>query len=529
LSPNSERLIEALKVTDPSSAKRALYDAFQRAKREAEAESLYVRESGRFPLTAVGDVNTYALFAELFYRLKSESGRAGIIVPSGIATDDNTKAFFEEMAGSRQLVSLYDFENREAIFPSVHRSYKFCLLTLGSGALRTRFVFFATNVGHLADEQRRFLLSEKDIQLINPNTRTCPVFRSGIDAELTKKIYRRVPVLIDETKGKEGNPWGIRFMTMFHMSNDSHLFRTAEAFRKAGARQEGANWIAADGEVWVPLYEAKMIHQYDHRWATYDLDGETARDVTEPEKADGGFQVLPRYWVRQEEVDERLIKYDRDGNVTWSWEKDWLLGWRDITNATNERTVIAGVIPRVGVGNNMPLFFASSNIKPWLSAMLLTNLSTMVFDFFARHKVGGTHLNFFLIKQLPVLPPSSYDMSDTEFIVPRLLELSYITTDLSPFAQDLGFLGPPFKYDIDRRAVLRAELDAYFARLYGLTRDELRYILDPTDVYGEDFPSETFRVLKNNEIKQFGEYRTRRLVLEAWDRQEKTEKRVSFA
>ena len=90
--------------------------------------------------------------------------------------------------------------------------------------------------------------------------------------------------------------------------------------------------------------------------------------------------------------------------------------------------------------------------------------------------------------------------------------------DLKPFAEDLGFDGPPFPFDPERRHQLRAELDAFYARLYGLTRDELRYILEPADVMGSDYPSETFRVLKNSEIKQFGEYRTRRLVLDAFDR-----------
>ena len=98
-----------------------------------------------------------------------------------------------------------------------------------------------------------------------------------------------------------------------------------------------------------------------------------------------------------------------------------------------------------------------------------------------------------------------------------MLELVYTANDLRPFAEDMGYHGEPFRWDEVRRAQLRAELDAYYARLYGLTRDELRYILDPKEVYGEDFPGETFRVLKEKEVKQFGEYRTRRLVLEAWD------------
>ena len=99
-----------------------------------------------------------------------------------------------------------------------------------------------------------------------------------------------------------------------------------------------------------------------------------------------------------------------------------------------------------------------------------------------------------------------------------MLELTFTAHDLSPWAHDLGYSGPPFAFDPDRRAVLRAELDAYYARLYKLDRDELRYILDPADVMGSEYPSETFRVLKNVEIREFGEYRTQKLVMREFDR-----------
>ena len=119
--------------------------------------------------------------------------------------------------------------------------------------------------------------------------------------------------------------------------------------------------------------------------------------------------------------------------------------------------------------------------------------------------------------------PNTTDFEDENFIVQRILELSYSADDMRPFAEDLGYDGEPFPWNPDRRAILRAELDAYYAHLYGLNRDELRYILDPTDIYDEDFPSETFRVLKNKEIEIFGEYRTQKLVLESWDRFERDE------
>ncbi|PZQ29637.1 MAG: restriction endonuclease, partial [Ectopseudomonas oleovorans] len=161
-----------------------------------------------------------------------------------------------------------------------------------------------------------------------------------------------------------------------------------------------------------------------------------------------------------------------------------------------------------------------------------------VFDFVARQKIGGANFNFYIPKQLPVFPPDRYTEADLAFIAPRVLELTYTSRDLQPWAEELvsawktetGDWKPgtpeairrspltPFPYDPDRRAILRAELDAYYARLYGLTEEELRYILDPADVMGEDYPSETFRVLKEKEIREYGEYRTRRLVLEAWGR-----------
>lgn len=505
-----ERLIKALGRDDARPAERALLRAFEEARREAEAASQFIRTSGRYPLTGVGDVNTYAVFAETFLSLINPRGRAGLIVPTGIATDHSTKAFFEFVSTQGRLVSLFDFENRERLFPAVDSRMKFCLITLGTNIPQAEFVFFATNVEQLADGRRRFTLSANDILRINPNTRTAPVFRSQADAELTKKIYARVPVLVDESKGKEGNPWGIGFMAMFHMSNDSHLFHTRQQLEDAGARREGegVNWVDPSGAVWVPLYEAKMIHQFDHRWATYEADGTTSRDVTEVEKRAPAFEPTPRYWVPEAEVKNRLAAH--------GWTRGWLMGWRDITNATNERTVIAAVVPKVGTNNKLPLLFTGQSTK--LTAVLLANWLSLPFDYVARQKIGGTSLTFFYIKQFPVLPPSIYGQGELDFIIPRVLELTYTSHAMRPFAKDLGYDGPPFAWNPNRRALLRAELDAYYARLYGLTRDELRYILDPAEVYGEDYPSETFRVLKEKEIRQFGEYRTRRLVLEAWDR-----------
>ncbi|MCS7295885.1 MAG: restriction endonuclease, partial [Dehalococcoidia bacterium] len=308
--------------------------------------------------------------------------------------------------------------------------------------------------------------------------------------------------------GEAGDPWGIRFLAMFHMANDSGLFRTARALDAAGARRQGQVWVEPSGARWLPLYEAKMIHQFDHRWAGYDAAGEDTLDVEDARKADPGFEPAPRYWVAEAEVEQRLRAK--------GWNRGWLLGWRDITGVEKVRTVIASVLPRVGVNHKTPLFFLE--VEPPLAAAFLANLDALVLDYVARQKVGGTSLTFFILKQLAVSPPTAYSKHDLAFIVPRVLELTYTSRSLAAWARDLGYEGEPFPWDPERRARLRAELDAYYAFLYGLSRDELRYVLDPADVMGADYPSETFRVLKEKEERTYGEYRTRRLVLEAWDR-----------
>jgi hypothetical protein len=616
------RRIKALAQAPEGSPDRRVFEEFVTAKRIAAAASAFAHTSIRFPLTGVGDVNTYALFAETAKALVGPQGRAGIIVQSDIALADSCKGFFGEVATTGRLISLHDFMNLERLFPHIHLTNpRFCLLTLGApGAARAAtFSFGNTNAEHLADARRQFTLTAEDLLRLNPNTRTAAIFRSHADAELTKKIYARVPVLWQEEIKDAGgnvvqpevNAWGLRFQTMFHMANDSWLFHGSPASDR------------------LPLYEAKLIHQFDHRWATflpaYGGGEPESRDVAPEEKADPSFVVRPRYWVDEREVllriarlPEMVLKALRKAGseaqvlalrlwaaghlrahgdraladrllqqvveapakvrnelglksaplpqvadsllreAAWpaaaveavlAWGKAvsakqldeclavlldeasprWLMGWRDITNATNERTVIAGALPRVGVGNKIPLFLFA-NQSGAAAAAFIANLGSLVLDFCARQKIGGTTLNFFLLKQFPVLPPTGYTDADLRFIVPRALELTFTAHDLKPFYDDIvaddpafdprtgGARGKPFGWDSLRRAQLRAELDAYFARLYGLSRDELRFILDPRDIMGPDYPSETFRVLRDNELREFGEYRTRRLVLEAWDR-----------
>lgn len=639
-----QKLIDDLEKADPESADGRLWRDFVFAKRTAEAVSEFARSAGRYPLTGRGDVNTYALFAELFSHLAKPTGRAGVIVPTGIATDATTAPFFASLVDKKRLATLFSFENEEMIFPSVHHAFKFSLLTIGRPRdEQARFAFFLRGSDALANPERNFTLTQEEISRLNPNTKTAPAFRSRADAELAAKLYAHAPVLIEERSQEDGgdiNPWGITFQAMFHMSGDSGFFRTSAQMEADGWQREGIDWVRetpTSVERRVPLYEAKMIHHFDHRWATYGVgtnnDEEGARDCTLAEKQNSDFEPSPRYWVPEEEVVLRAARVPpalksairqvrgkggkgrskADGDpeetaratalkalVVWlagaipalegrparetdilrllgraqNWRgalkaslerflldpktlvssielqretpltaadlsliaegpKDtlalaellisakqprWLMGWRDICRSTDERTVIASVFPKVGVGHTMPIFFLSGEAE--LAAAHLAMWISLTFDFIARLSVGGTHLTHSYLKQFAALPPFTFSRDDLNFIRPRVLELTYVSHAMRPWAEDLGYSGQPFAWDEGRRAKLRAELDSFFARKYGLTEEEQRYILDPAKIKGADYPSETFRVLKEKEIRLYGEYRTERLVLEAWQQLE---------
>lgn len=479
-----KRAIKALETSDPE-----LHTAYLTARRQNECERHLLANTGRYPLCGKGKINTSSVFAELMHNSISPTGRVGAVVPTAIATDDTTKDFFADLVERASLVQLHDFENRRPWFPNVHRSYKFCLLTV-SGPDRpvdeAEFVFFAIEVADLEDHEKRFTLTPSDFELLNPNTKTCPVFRTRRDAEITKAIYRRVPVLVREND-PDGNPWGVTFKQgLFNMTSDSHLFRTREQLESDGWTLEGNHFVRGDDR-YLPLYEAKMVHHFDHRWATYE--GTATRDVTLAEKQDPRFVVVPRYWVREQNVWELL-----PGGAA-------LTGWRKTARSTDSRTVIAAHVPLAGAGDKLQLLIDPA---PPETVLLLAAFNSFVHDAAVRQKHNGTDLSLFLVRQFPVPQCGSLER-ERRLLTSLVLELSYTSWDLCAFAADLGYDRPPFKWDVDRRAVLRAELDALMFRLYGIERDDVDYILD------------TFPIVKRKDEAAFGEYRTKRLILERYD------------
>lgn len=527
----------------------SLFKEYEEAMHGADSVGKFLRESGRYQLTAIGDINTYSVFSELTCSLVNLKGRTGIIVPTGIATDESNKDFFGSIVENNRLNSLFDFENREAIFQSVHRSAKFSLITISGsdiGTQKAKFGFFLTRVEHLQDPIRVFTLSKSDFLRLNPNTKTCPLFRTSVDATLTSKIYNSNSIFYD--KNTDSYLWDVKLSTMFHMSNDSKYFNSIEQF--SGLELKGQSFIK-NGTKYLPLYEGKMYSSYNHRAASVIVNNENLTrkgqsENTENEKlVNSQFSVNPQYWINENDV---LNKYPFPGKP--------YISFKAVSSPTNERSLISTIIPYSAIHDNAPLIISDKlsllDLLPFFG-----NLNSIVLDYVVRQKMGNIKIMFYMFEQFPFLAQSQYNSISVKSIRVLIIELIYSSWDIKAFADDVwkeadddlkaaitkqweenkevtggheweppewcsidetGCPLPPFKWDENRRALLKAELDAIYAKLYGLTTEELRYILDPQDVYGPDFPGETFRVLKEKEIRLYGEYRTRRLVLEAWER-----------
>lgn len=484
-----KRLLAAVREQRPD-----LHREYTDHARRVAGYSHFLRNSGGYPLCGRGDINLYAVFAELIRGRLGARGRGACIVPTGIATDDTTKRFFQKLLNDRATVSLYDFENGKRLFPSVQGNVKFCLLTMSARPTAAfRVAAQLDDPEQLRDPARTYAMTAEDVWTVNPNTGNCPTFRLARDAGLVTAIHRRFSVLHNDRHGAD-NPWKISFGRMFDMTNDSHHFKNSEELDPS--------------ERVLPLYEAKLAHQFNHRAATFagipaaDRFRTHARTAapTDAQLRDPSWTPVPRYWVPFQEVERR-----------WP-DASAVIGFRNAISATaDSRSLVATLFPRAGLGNSLPFIHTARG--PVATALLVALLNSFVVDHVLRQKASGGNLNYYILKQLPIPAPDAFEtpapwQRDTpfeNFIVARVLELSYHSWDLAPFARELGHDGPPFRWDPARRSLLRAELDAAVFHLYGLSRDDVDHVLD------------AFPIVRRSDEQAHGEYRTRRIILDIFD------------
>ncbi len=409
---------------------------------------------------------------------------------------------FNYLMEYRRLSSLYDFDNTDGIFPGIHRQTKFCLVTLTGlkvNADKTTFAFFVRTTAEASNPERAFTLDYEELQKLSPITGLCPTFRSSHEKIVTGNMYKRVAAFSTQ-KSSEPN-WGDSdYFIMFRSDSSSELYLAEEDLEGASPGPASDQWVKGKNEKFAPLWEAKLIHQFDHRYASYRNANDQQIEKGLPPHIDKEVKTLewapkPRKWVREKDLLHAL--------QLRNWKYQWVCGYRDVTNVDNVRTAIAAILPLGGAPQPLNLFMP---LAPNLALLWVSAMNSFSIDFINRMLVGGSrHLNITSCRQLPI--PSTFGRLDE--LVPglqnRILELVYTAPPLYHFALDCGYDGPPFRWDEDRRFLLRCELDAAFFHLYGIERDDVDYIM------------ETFPIVKRKDEAAHGSYRTKEKILEIYD------------
>ena len=502
-------------IDDLETAGDPLASEFERATERAESAVRVARTSGDYPYLSRGDVNIYSLFVERAMALVAPGGMVGLLTPIGIATDNTSAPFFAERIRACSVKAFLAFENRRGwLFPDIHHEEQPSVIVFARSQHQFSDFEFCVRISsweQFNDSNRRFRVSANLLREINPNTGTMPLFRTSRDAALTTAIYNRLPVLVDRSSGDAVKAWPVKYTRMFDMTNDSGLFRTREELEgQEGAWPVGGNRFASPSGDWVPLYEGKMVQIYNHRHASVRVNPKNISGQGVSEKTgsatlqDSAFVPHPRYWVSAIHISE-----DLRGN--------WRIGFNDVCNTNNARSLIACVVPDAGFGNTLPILSLEEGASTDFDlALLVANLCALVCDYVARQKIQSRHLNKYILEQLPIVPPDRYKAvhfgrkTAAEIVRETVLELTYNAYDTAPFARDMGYVDetgevkPPFRWDEDRRLSLCAKLDAVFFHLYGLAdRDEVRYIYS------------TFPIVERQETEAYGRYRSCDLCL-AW-------------
>ncbi|MDP9376966.1 MAG: N-6 DNA methylase [Actinomycetota bacterium] len=491
-------MISELATSDP-----ALFARYWAEQRTYRSVVHLLSASGRFALTGNGKIATHDLFTEHTRDLTATRGSSGILIPTSLMTGAQTAPFVADLLAKQQFGAFYDFTNSGQIFPGVHSSYRFGILHVTGRqrrSSRVRLAFHLTSVSALTSD-RLIQLTADDLTRINPNTKNLPMFSSPADAQITAAVHNHVPILLVEGD-PAGNPWQFSAGRMFNMSDDAHLFYSAEALEAKGGTFDGFAWVVDDRR-YLPLHEGKHVWHYDHRYSTgRAMPQDKTRAVTDAEHDQGGFEIETRHYMLESEVGRKMSH--RTGS-------QWLIGWRGISSPTNQRCLVLSVFPRTAAGDSLPLIDPE---RPMHSILLVAALSAIACDYVVRQKQSGANVLKFIVNQAPVphpdtfAAPAPWQPTSTlqDWLHPRVLELSFTSWSLQPWAVDVGDNGPPFRWDPERRAVLQAEIDGAMFHIYGLDREQTSHVLG------------TFRALRDAETRTYGEFRTERLVLAEYDR-----------
>ena len=393
-----------------------LYADYTDALNLADTMLQYGRTSGDYPLLGGGDTNLYRLFVERATALSDQDGIMALLTPSGIYADRSVAGFFGGMTDHERLLALYDFENRRGMdlgryFPDVHPQFRFCTVVMGGKERRQGEIscgFLLNNSPDKVDPDRLITMRASDFALVNPETSTAPIFLNQREADIVLNIYRNHPVFRAQNQDFENLSAIVRHVRQSDMTNDSDEFLTKEQLEADGYYPVALNRWRKGSEEMLPLYQGRMINHYDHRYNSVRVNLENVNrpyvneDVTDDQHDNPHFLPAHYYWVDSEFVRQKFPDEPR-----------FAVGFKLITKDTNERTLIASVVPWAGYGNSLPILVCNSEEASATftdcAPLWTANFSSFAMDFVAKRKLQGTNMNWYILEQLPVITRADYD------------------------------------------------------------------------------------------------------------------------
>lgn len=469
-----------------------LFLEWQNTARRIAGEAHYIRKSSQYPLAGKDKFNLYAVFTELVDSLAKKINYSwALILKAGIVTDELCSDLFEHLSASQRLWSVIEFENKLKIFTEVHPQERFALVTAGAARLSARFSFNNRAVLSNEEQYQWVELNVNDIKVISPSVFAIPKVSTSKELVLLRNALEFLGTPVDS---KPSATYRMRIERFINVSDFSDSIRKISDFS-----EPCPNTFSSTNE-WAPLYEGKLFSTFDYKFATYRMDGTV---MAVPDSQHVAQPLTFGSFIKNE------IACRRNPGLS---EATALLAVRDLTNKTNERGIISAIIPPAATDYTVRIVSFENFYSPNVLLYLCAAFNSLAFDFFARMRIGGTHVTNQVILQSPF--PSYWTIKEEtrRKIEINSLRLSYIGAELELFAQSTGYETSP-SWENAERTLLRAELDALFFHLYKINFEDVNYIL-------EQFP-----VLKSKEEREFGEYRTKRLVLEEYDRLAKLDSR----
>lgn len=453
----------------------------------------FIRNSHQFPLTAVGELNLYSLFTELSLSIAKPDSWVGLILKSTIFTGSTFSRLTKFVVGNGLLRSVYDFKN-EKFFKDVSQAERFSLATFGPSAVKTRLIVGVglTQANYLS-RSNQVTSIDRDFPIIaNPKTGTLPQCETLDDLQTLIRVTNSYPTLAE-------SDWKARYTSGLHMTGQARELCKRETLEALGYKLS-SNRYHKDGKTYIPLYEGKNIHQYDHRFGTFDTIHEkrrykikaSPRNPHISEKQQRKFEIIPRYWVSED-----FYTLDNQKRIIGS---EWNFAFRDVVNvSTNYRTAVGCIVGKASCNCRTPNIVIDGGSAKG-TALFLSMFNSVPYDYLLRQKYYGSRFSKSILIQSFVVDRGCLEPYETEILI-RVSRLSGTSESIDPFVDQLN-VGTRSQFCLETRLHDRAWLDALYFNLFGFSVSSIDYVFS------------TFPIWKKKSISQWGRFYEHELTLE---------------